>query len=42
MSRSCLNPKCDREVPVIGVCIGCANGDYQPKRDGVDVEGYER
>jgi len=34
---SCLNPDCDREMPVVGVCLSCANGRYSPKRDGVQV-----
>ena len=38
MTDYCLNPDCDRQVDVIGVCFGCANSYYNPNRDGVDVD----
>ena len=35
----CLNPSCDADVIVIGVCVSCANSNYAPKSDGVDAGG---
>lgn len=32
----CLNPECDNEVWA-GVCVACANSDYDPCADGLDV-----
>jgi len=33
----CMNPECGAEIIGAGVCVSCANSDYLPKRDGVDV-----
>lgn len=41
MTRDCLNPDCDNDVPVIGVCVACANSRYDPEEDGVDIEEYD-
>lgn len=35
MTERCLNPACETTVPVIGVCLTCANGRYDPRKDGV-------
>jgi len=39
--RTCLNPNCDRAVDVIGVCVTCANSDYEPKKEGVETAGIQ-
>jgi len=33
----CLNPRCHTDLSVVGVCLSCANGNYKPKRHGVDL-----
>lgn len=37
--RTCLNPACRTEVVIIGVCVSCANGTYNPKTDGAEASG---
>lgn len=37
MTEDCLNPNCEREVDVVGVCIPCSHGDYNPSVDGIDI-----
>jgi hypothetical protein len=34
---TCLNPNCDTEVTVVGVCLFCANGNYRPHEHAVQV-----
>jgi len=41
MSDTCANPLCSNEVPVIGVCLRCADGGYNPKSHGVEYAGYQ-
>ena len=33
--RTCLRPGCTTQMNVIGVCVACANSEYEPKSDGV-------
>jgi len=35
-NRTCLNPDCKTEVNVIGVCIACANSNWDPTKTGVE------
>jgi len=42
MADICLRPGCTNSVQTIGVCLGCANSDYEPKEDGIqyrDIDG---
>lgn len=40
MTYTCLNPDCEREMPVVGVCVACANSTYKPSRDGMDIGSF--
>ena len=38
MTERCLNPECEEIVDVIGVCVRCANNEYDPRKDGVSLD----
>lgn len=35
MAETCLRPGCTKQVDVIGVCVSCAQTDYDAREDGV-------
>jgi len=37
MERTCLRPGCTTSVSAIGVCISCANSDWDPTETGVQT-----
>lgn len=39
MSRPCANPACGNTVGIIGVCVSCADSNYEPTKHGVGYAG---
>lgn len=35
MAKKCLRPGCTNTLATTGVCVSCANSDYEPQKDGV-------
>lgn len=35
----CLNPECENDVDVVGVCVSCANSGYYAREDGAEIGG---
>jgi len=41
MAHMCLRPGCTKALMAPGVCVGCANSEYEPQSDGVQYRAED-